>query len=229
MACAACGRVLRAPRRRLPLPDGRRAAAAGAVPAPVPHRARARRLSPPVAADYYRRAAVVPRDDPHAAEWRIRRESYHHLQRHVLPAVGAADARARSRRRQRLAVAPPGRARPSRRRRRPPRRRGGRPWRVPPLSDAVSRPCRPTSTRCRSSRGSSISSSSTARCTTRPTRRRRWPSAQRMLAPGGALAVMDSPMFSRDRDGAGDGRRDSCAASRSSTASPRSCGPASAF
>ena len=46
-----------------------------------------------------------------------------------------------------------------------------------------------------SRRSSSISSCSTARCTTRPTSRRPWLNARRMLAPCGALVVMDSPMF----------------------------------
>ncbi len=37
--------------------------------------------------DYYRRLPSVPRADPAAPVWRIRRESYAHLLRHVLPAV----------------------------------------------------------------------------------------------------------------------------------------------
>ena len=61
---------------------------------------------------------------------------------------------------------------------------------------------------------SSTSSCSTRRCTTRRDPRRRWPRRDAMLAPGGALAVMDSPMFVTRRDGAGDGRRRSCAGSR---------------
>jgi SAM-dependent methyltransferase len=40
--------------------------------------------------DYYRRLPMVSPDDPHATEWRIRRESLAHLQRHVLPAVRRA-------------------------------------------------------------------------------------------------------------------------------------------
>lgn len=35
--------------------------------------------------EYYRRLPAVPRDDPRAAEWRIRRESYGNLQRQALP------------------------------------------------------------------------------------------------------------------------------------------------
>ena len=34
--------------------------------------------------DYYLRLPAVSSDDPHAAEWRIRRESFAHLQRHAL-------------------------------------------------------------------------------------------------------------------------------------------------
>jgi SAM-dependent methyltransferase len=39
------------------------------------------------APEYYRMLPCVTPDDPQAAEWRIRRESYVHLQRHALPAV----------------------------------------------------------------------------------------------------------------------------------------------
>jgi SAM-dependent methyltransferase len=35
-------------------------------------------------ADYYRRLPTVAPGDPHAGDWRIRRETYHHLLRHVL-------------------------------------------------------------------------------------------------------------------------------------------------
>lgn len=35
-------------------------------------------------ADYYRRLPSVPPGHPHAGNWRIRRETYHHLLRHVL-------------------------------------------------------------------------------------------------------------------------------------------------
>lgn len=38
-------------------------------------------------AEYYRRLPEVARDDPHAAEWRIRRESFTNLQWHAVPAV----------------------------------------------------------------------------------------------------------------------------------------------
>lgn len=41
----------------------------------------------PDAPDYYRHLPSVPHGDPAAAIWRIRRESYAHLQRHALPAV----------------------------------------------------------------------------------------------------------------------------------------------
>ena len=36
--------------------------------------------------EYYRRLPLVASDDPHAGEWRIRRESYRHLLQHVLAA-----------------------------------------------------------------------------------------------------------------------------------------------
>jgi SAM-dependent methyltransferase len=39
-----------------------------------------------VAADYYRRLPSVPPDDPRAGDWQIRRETYHHLLGHVLAA-----------------------------------------------------------------------------------------------------------------------------------------------
>jgi SAM-dependent methyltransferase len=35
-------------------------------------------------AEYYRRLPSVAADDPHAGDWRIRRETYHHLLRHVV-------------------------------------------------------------------------------------------------------------------------------------------------
>jgi SAM-dependent methyltransferase len=38
------------------------------------------------AADYYRRLPTVPAGDPHAGDWQIRRETYHHLLGHVLAA-----------------------------------------------------------------------------------------------------------------------------------------------
>lgn len=37
--------------------------------------------------DYYRMLPVVSRDDPRAAEWRVRRETYAHFQRWALPGV----------------------------------------------------------------------------------------------------------------------------------------------
>jgi len=40
----------------------------------------------PTAADYYRRLPTVPPSDPHAGDWQIRRETYHHLLGHVLAA-----------------------------------------------------------------------------------------------------------------------------------------------
>jgi SAM-dependent methyltransferase len=38
----------------------------------------------PSTADYYRSLPSVALDDPYAGDWRIRRETYHHLLRHVL-------------------------------------------------------------------------------------------------------------------------------------------------
>ena len=38
------------------------------------------------AADYYRKLPTVPPNDPHAGDWQIRRETYHHLLGHVLAA-----------------------------------------------------------------------------------------------------------------------------------------------
>jgi SAM-dependent methyltransferase len=40
----------------------------------------------PATADYYRHLPSVAPGDPHATEWRIRRETYHHLLGHVLAA-----------------------------------------------------------------------------------------------------------------------------------------------
>ena len=40
-----------------------------------------------MAPDYYRMLPTVPRDHPQAAEWRIRRESYAHLQQYAIPAI----------------------------------------------------------------------------------------------------------------------------------------------
>ncbi len=46
----------------------------------------------PSSAEYYRRLPGVSGDDPHAAEWRVRRETYRHLLGHVL-ATGPASMR----------------------------------------------------------------------------------------------------------------------------------------
>ncbi len=42
---------------------------------------------------YYRMLPSVARDSPHAAEWRLRRESYVHLQQHALPDVWSGPAK----------------------------------------------------------------------------------------------------------------------------------------
>lgn len=47
----------------------------------------------PVAPEYYRMLPDLPREHPQAAEWRLRRESYAHLRRHALPAVGPGPLR----------------------------------------------------------------------------------------------------------------------------------------
>ena len=44
--------------------------------------------------DACRMLPSVVRDDPHAAEWRLRRESYRHLEQHALPALWGGPARA---------------------------------------------------------------------------------------------------------------------------------------
>jgi SAM-dependent methyltransferase len=44
-------------------------------------------------AEYYRMLPCVPPDDPHAAEWRIRAESFQQLQRFALPPGGSAAIR----------------------------------------------------------------------------------------------------------------------------------------
>ena len=46
----------------------------------------------PAAPDYYRRLPSVAPGDPHARDWQVRRETYHHLLGHVL-AVGASPLR----------------------------------------------------------------------------------------------------------------------------------------
>ena len=43
--------------------------------------------------EYYRRLPVVPKGDPRASEWRIRRESYAAFERYALPAIWRGPAR----------------------------------------------------------------------------------------------------------------------------------------
>ena len=148
--------------------------------------------------------------DPRAAEWRIRRESYAHLQQRALPGVwqgpirvldlGAGNGWLSHR------LASLGH---QRRRRRSAGRRGRMGWARAGTTRCRSRPCRPISTRCRSTPAQfDLVVSRTARCTTRPIRR-----ATLARGAGGCWrraarwSVMDSPMFARERDGAGDGRR----------------------
>jgi SAM-dependent methyltransferase len=47
---------------------------------------RERERRPPSAPEYYRRLPSVAPDDPHASDWIVRRETYHHLLQHVLAA-----------------------------------------------------------------------------------------------------------------------------------------------
>ena len=194
--CAACGATFERARTASGASlDARRAAAADPFVAAVSRRPPARRTPLADARVLPQAADPSPPDDPHAGDWRIRRESYH-----APAAARAADglagrstcstsAPAAAGCRTgwpRSAIAPsPSIASTTRR----------TAWARAVTTRWRFRPCRPTSTRCRSRRRSSISSSSTGRCTTRPTPRRRCASATRMLAPGGALAVMDSPMF----------------------------------
>jgi SAM-dependent methyltransferase len=73
-ACAACGRVFdrRGGVWRF-LISSRRPRVSGQPEASRPP-------------DYYRRLPLVPPGDPHAGEWQIRRETFHHLLGHVLAA-----------------------------------------------------------------------------------------------------------------------------------------------
>ena len=83
----------------------------------------------------------------------------------------------------------------------------GRPGRVRATTRSRFRSCRPTSTRCRSRRVSSTSSSSTARCTTRPIPRRRSPSAHRAARAGRCARGDGLADVSRRPRRRGDGRR----------------------
>ena len=229
-ACRARGvrSRVRAPRRRLALPDADARRAARAVRrasiAPSASARDAGRRSP----EYYRCCRSVAADDPHAGDWRIRRETYHHLLRHVLAGgpqpmhgldVGAGSG---------WLCASSRLARPSRRRGRRDRRRGRRPGRGAALHDRSFPSCRPTSMRCRSRRAVRLDRLQRVAALRGRYRRRRSHSAHRLLAPGGALVVMDSPMFRADRDGAAmvdDTDAPLCA---STAASARSFGPAPA-
>ena len=77
---------VRPPRRRLALSAPRARRAARAVHPPVPRRPRSATGAVRRAPDYYRRLPSVAPGDPHAREWQIRRETYHHLLGHVLAA-----------------------------------------------------------------------------------------------------------------------------------------------
>ena len=151
-------------------------------------------------ADYYRRLPSVRRGDPHAGNWQIRRETYHHLLGHVLAAgslplhvldLGAGSGWLSHR----LASL------------------GHRPVAVDAIDDEVdglgaarhyptpfaavqadfdAPPFAPGQFDLVVFNGSLHYAPDTAATLER---------AHRMLAPGGTLVVMDSPMFSADRDG----------------------------
>ena len=179
----------------------------------------------PSSPEYYQRLPSVAPDDPHAGEWRVRRETYHHLQRHVLPTVRgrftcstSAPAAAGCRTGwPRSVIASSPSTRSTTRRMAWARavttrcrfRRAGRLRRAAVRAGAVRsrRLQRIAALRGRTRRDA-------GRARTRHARARR-------RARGDGLA--DVP---RDRDGAAM-VDDSCAASRSTTASPRSCARAS--
>lgn len=153
-----------------------------------------------VNADYYRRLPTVSRGDPHESDWQIRRETYHHLLGHVLAAgplplqvldLGAGSGWLSHR----LSAL------------------GHRAVAVDALDDEVdglgaarhyatpfalvqadfdALPFAPGQFDLVIFNGSLHYAPDTAATLER---------AHRMLAPGGALVVMDSPMFRGDRDG----------------------------
>jgi len=162
---------------------------------------RAREGRRPSSPEYYQRLPAVAADDPHAGDWSIRRESYHHLLRHVLaggplPAhvldVGAGSAWLCHR----LAAL------------------GHHAVAVDAIDDEVdglgaarhyptsfpivqadfdALPFAPGQFGLIVFNGSLHYATDTAAMLA---------SAHHLLAPGGAIAVMDSPMFRADRDGA---------------------------
>ena len=171
----------------------------------------------PSTPEYYRELPIVAPDDPHAGR-------VAHPARELRTTCSATCCRrsgvpirvARPRRRQRLAVAPAGGARPSRRRRRPPRRRGGRTGRVPSLPDVVRRGAgrlRRAAVRAAAVRPGRVQRVAALRA--RP-RRDAGRARSGMLAPGGALVVMDSPMFRARPRRARRWSTTACAASRPS-------------
>src|SRR5215831_5905486 len=162
-----------------------------------------------VGADYYRRLPTVSRGDPHERDWQVRRETYHHLLGHVLAAgplpLHALDLGAGSGwLSHRLSAL------------------GHRAVAVDAIDDEAdglgaarhyatpfaavqadfdALPLAPAQFDLVIFNGSLHYAPDTAATLER---------AHRMLAQGGALVVMDSPMFRGDRDGAamvGDARR----------------------
>lgn len=83
-ACASCGVVFSAGNGVLHFLSPQRAAAAAPFQQQYRH-VREREGYRQSSATYYRMLPFVPRHDPHASEWRIRRESFAHLQQHALP------------------------------------------------------------------------------------------------------------------------------------------------
>jgi SAM-dependent methyltransferase len=151
--------------------------------------------------EYYRMLPSVPPDDPHAPEWRLRRESYERLHRRLLPAVGPEPIRVldvgagngwlshrlASLGHQVVAVD-----------RLDDELDGLGAWRhyatqfVPVQADFDALPFAPGQFDLVVFNGSLHYSLNVAASLAR---------AHRMLAPGGALAVMDSPMFRREAEG----------------------------
>jgi len=151
--------------------------------------------------EYYQMLPSVPPDDPHAPEWRLRRESFERLHRRILPSVGPEPIRVldvgagngwlshrlASLGHQVVAVD-----------RLDDELDGLGAWRhyatrfVPVQADFDALPFAPGQFNLVVFNGSLHYSPNVAASLAR---------AHRMLAPGGALAVMDSPMFRREAEG----------------------------
>jgi SAM-dependent methyltransferase len=84
--CASCGTTFKQRGHLLRFLTAARAEAVAALDAQY-RAVRDRDGHRSAAPEYYRMLPSVPRDHPQAAEWRIRRESYAHLQDHAIPAI----------------------------------------------------------------------------------------------------------------------------------------------